>query len=197
MLKRWGYLHSLDRAATSSENGKTMQNGETSKKNFGETRAAAAGENLRLTPPPLSELRGMLFTTAIKELDKVKRRAQYSAGAEALLKQIEPFETLIEGACGVKQPVAMPQGEEVRPAASFTPATVTRATQAAEKTVANRPGTREASSRTNGLRQATGKSRIEPSRAENMPKNRGRGGRDGLEDVQTLPSKRGQYRKKS
>jgi hypothetical protein len=47
-----------------------------------------------VTLPRLSELRGMNFTQAIRDLDSAKRPAPLSAGVDVLMNAIAPFETL-------------------------------------------------------------------------------------------------------
>jgi hypothetical protein len=59
----------------------------------------APAENAPLALPRLSELRGMCFSQALRELDRAKRPAQPTPGPnleiDALLRAIEPFESLI------------------------------------------------------------------------------------------------------
>ena len=51
-------------------------------------------ENAHLTLPRLSELRGMNFTQALRDLDSVKHPAPPSEGVDVLMNAIAPFETL-------------------------------------------------------------------------------------------------------
>ena len=126
----------------------------------------------------------MPFSTRIKELDRAKRSAQHNAVTEALLKQIEPFEPLIESTCGVKQGARPSQ--ELMPTANSSAASEAETAQAAKTNT----GTREAGSGESGAESS------EPSKATAKSKGDD-GGRGGFEEVQILPSKRGQYRKKS
>jgi hypothetical protein len=65
--------------------------------------AAAPEENAPLALPRLSELRGMCFSQALRELDRAKRPAQPTPGSttnptpeiDVLLRAIAPFESLI------------------------------------------------------------------------------------------------------
>lgn len=157
-------------------------------------------ESPLITPPPLSELRGMLFAPAIKELDRVKHEVPRDAGAEALMRHIEPFGELIESTCGLKQNLAMPHAEFERtgPAKNFAATLETRDTRTPEADRDREAGGGDAGVPAEGSpTEAEGAKKL-PPQTENGGKSKGRAyGRRMGEDVQILPSKRGQYKKRS
>jgi hypothetical protein len=160
-----------------------------------------------VTPPPLSELRGMCFTQALKELDLAKRPAPPSAGIEMLMNAIAPFESLFNhtGPAHSSGPAYTPEVEAEHTAAAHTLIPIPGLEIApAAANGANAHG--------NGSRQVAKPGEFHPSgsaapgqngarREENGSRTRHGQGHamheqgDLLEDVQILPSKRGQYKK--
>lgn len=155
------------RRTAEAENRKAALNGERSGGSAEEAGKPAAEEPAQVTPPGLSQLRGMLFSPAIRELDKMKHRAQHNAEFETLLRQIEPLEPLIESAGALKNPMPAPQAGPESAASTDASAAVSDRSAA----------------------------RAEERKKPEKSKARGNGGED-LRDVPTLPSKRGQYKRK-
>lgn len=155
-----------------------------------ETEIQAQETSAHFALPKLSELRGRIFSRGIRELDLAKHGTQRSAEAENLLKHIAPFESLFDGtgAAGNFAPRAAGQAE---PEAPLHP-------------MVQVPESEGVAGATNGDgAQDSGRPKI-TSEPEILPwnlvrprksKTRGNGG-ESVDDVQILPSKRGQYRRK-
>ncbi|MGO8933733.1 MAG: hypothetical protein ACLPLZ_02820 [Terracidiphilus sp.] len=165
----------------------------------------APGEASHLTLPRLSELRGMNFTQALRELDSAKHPAPPSDGIDVLMSAIAPFEALFTQ--GDSAPNDVPSAAAD---AEFDPLAAAPASFSAPE-----PG--DAAGAENGPVDAENTPPqpsflpFEPPLPEKIPDNRGeesgriRPGRSGagkppgsfLDQLQILPSRRGQYKKKS
>jgi hypothetical protein len=173
-----------------------------------ETEQPVLEETTRATLPRLCELRGMLFTAGLKQLDPARRGAPQSAEGELLMTQIAPFEPLLNPAEPAQRllPAQATQAEpkRVEPARTFIPVPEAEVTAAA-KSGAGSPG--------NGSQRGEAQSkfhltkRVKPakSRAQrgegdgrtNRGPNHGTQERAAVSDeVWILPSKKGQYKRK-
>ncbi|HEY1806808.1 MAG TPA: hypothetical protein VGG45_20225 [Terracidiphilus sp.] len=176
-----------------------------------EPASAAPEKTLRVSLPRLSELRGMRFSQALRELDHGKRPEQPNAGIETLMNAIAPFEPMFTAAeppsvTNGDSPDAAPAGLDLPPALrAFIPILEPRdLPQAVNGTAVN--GNRangdhlqsnsgsskpEPHTQTNGHREEDReRSRLEKKGAREKPGNF-------LEQLEILPSRRGQYKKKS
>jgi hypothetical protein len=167
----------------------------------------ALDESTHVIPPRLSELRGMFFSAGLKELDRTRHAAQQSVEAELLMKAITPFE---------------PQFNHTESASSSVPGYTPEVE--AEHTVGARTlipipnpeiapvATNEAGADNHGSRQVAKQREFHPSQVVALEKSGARRGRNGgqtqreqdrampeqsgvSDEVQILPSKRGQYKK--
>jgi len=162
-------------------------------------------ETPRLTLPRLSELRGMNFTQALRELDLSRRPAPPSAGIDVLMSAIAPFETLFTqfGSTpnGVPSAVAdlesdllaaMPASYSV-PEPGLAPGPVNEAVGAETHPPqrSSHPSKQDLPAKSRGYRgEENGRLR---------PGQNGNGKKPGsfMDQLQILPSRRGQYKKKT
>jgi hypothetical protein len=94
---------SISEVATESAQKSAQNSPRNSEPNHAQDPAPAPEENAPRALPRLSELRGMCFSQALRELDRAKRSAQPTLGStpgptpeiDALLRAIAPFESLI------------------------------------------------------------------------------------------------------
>ncbi|HVN93417.1 MAG TPA: GTPase domain-containing protein [Terracidiphilus sp.] len=140
----------------------------------------------RISLPRLSELRGMRFSQAIRDLDQAKRPVHPDAGLETLLSAIAPFEKMFAGEAPVSaindgSPEAA-STELDRPAPMPTLIPVDDA-RSPEQTSVDLSSTKE-----------NRNAETEQSPAEQNGSKTHLGGL--LEQLHILPSRRGQYRKK-
>jgi len=159
--------------------------------------------------PRLSELRGMHFSDGLKELDQARHLGPPSADTELLMNAIAPFEPRIEQTAPTQSaapaPVPQEQPEIAVPVRTFIPVPEPGVVPAA---------TNGALSRADGSRTVTAQPRFLPLKRATPAKNReqragnGNAARRGispekeehgqvLDEVQILPSRRGQYRKRT
>jgi hypothetical protein len=167
----------------------------------------ALEEPTHVMPPRLSELRGAFFSAGLKELDRARHAPQQSVEAELLMRAIAPFEPQFnhtdfasgsvpghtpeveaEHAAGARTLIPIPN-PEIAPAA-----------------------TNEAGAHGHGLRPVAKQREFHPSKAVSPEKSGARRGGNGGQtrreqghamqeqsgvsnEVQILPSKRGQYKK--
>jgi len=162
-------------------------------------------ETAHVTLPRLSELRGMNFTQALRELDSAKHPAPASAGVDVLMSAIAPFETLFTNS-GSAQNGASSAGAN----AEFDPlAAMTASFSALERGVA--PGAENEAVGAKTHPPQPSHFPFKPSLPEKSQGNRAeegrltRPGQDGagkkpgsfLDQLQILPSRRGQYKRKT
>ena len=166
-------------------------------------------QTTHLTLPRLSELRGMCFSQALRELDQTRRPAQPSAGVETLMSAIAPFETLftqmdsaqngvLSGAGHVEpEPLAAMHASIPLPESGVEP-------EAENGTAANENGAKKHPSQPNFLpSKPVGPAKAGGHRGENhggtRPVQNAAVQMSGgiLDQLQILPSRRGQYKKKS
>lgn len=172
-----------------------------------ETAKPALEEPSHVTPPPLSELRGTFFSAGLKELDMERHAVQQSAEVELLMRAITPFEPLFNHtkpahssghACTPEL-----EAEHTAAAHTFIPiAGLEIAPAAANEADAHSNGSRHvakqresrssksAAPESNGTRRGGNGDQARRGQNQSM---REQG--DVLDDVQILPSKRGQYKK--
>jgi hypothetical protein len=157
-----------------------------------ETTEPVTREEAHFVPPRLSGLRGMLFWRGLQELDKLKHGEARNSSAEALLRHIEPLEKSIESACSPDHGKAVRQADAPGAAEADPSSPVAEAikmTSGAE--------TEERRAQDSGSPNGTAPSNLPQTKAEKRGKGAGRGdGRERADDVQVLPSRRGQYKRK-
>jgi hypothetical protein len=172
-----------------------------------ETAKPATEKRTNVAPPRLSDLRGTFFSAGLKELDVARNATQQSAEAELLMSAIAPFEPLFNHTAPAHSSVpAYPVeggAEHAAAARTFIPIPDPAITPSA---------TNGADAHGNRSRPVVKQRELHPSRSVAPEKNGARHGGNGdhprrgqnhtteeqggvLDDVQTLPSKRGQYRK--
>jgi hypothetical protein len=172
-----------------------------------EAAQSAPEETSRLTLPRLSELRGMNFTQALRDLELAKRAAQPSAGVDVLMSAIAPFETLFTRFDSAQNNVPSEAPQMDPPAALQTsiPFPEPKVAPGAENgAMGGEKVAKEHSLRPNFLPfepDVSAKSR-EYRGEENgrtRPGQNGAGKKPGsfLDQLQILPSRRGQYKKKT
>ena len=172
-----------------------------------EAAQSAPEETSRLTLPRLSELRGMNFTQALRDLDLAKRPAQPSAGVDVLMSAIAPFETLftrfdsaqnnVPSEAPHMDPLAAMQTSIPFPEPGVAPGAENGA-MGGEKVAKKHqpqpsflPFEPDRSAKSRGYRgEENGRTR---------PGQNGAGKKPGsfIDQLQILPSRRGQYKKKS
>jgi hypothetical protein len=165
----------------------------------------APAATAHLTLPRLSELRGMNFTQALRDLDSARHPAPPSAGVEELMSAIAPFETLFTNSDSAQNGVPSAAAHAELDLLAAMPASFS----APEHGVA--PG---AESGAVGAKTHPPQPNFHPSEQDLPAKSRGdrreengrsRPGQNGagkkpgsfLEQLQILPSRRGQYKKKT
>lgn len=147
--------------------------------------------------PKLSGLRGRLFALGIRELDLARHSDRHQAESEFLMKQIEPLASIFEGtgfggagAAGNFVPGAEAQAgpEKARPMLAARPAPETNTASGA---------TNDEGVRADELPKITSEPEILFPNLVSPKKSKMRGsGYESVDDVQILPSKKGQYRRK-
>jgi len=159
--------------------------------------------------PRLSELRGMHFSDGLKELEQARRSEPPSTETGLLMNAIAPFEPRIEQMAPTQSaapaPVPQEQPDIAVPVRTFIPVPEPGVVPAA---------TNGALSQADGSRSVTAQPRFLPQKRATPAKNReqragnGNAARRGkspekeehgqaLDEVQILPSRRGQYKKKA
>ncbi|MGB7264007.1 MAG: hypothetical protein WBC92_00740 [Terracidiphilus sp.] len=157
-----------------------------------EPESQAQGNDTHFQLPRLSGLRGGLFWTGIKELDAVKHGTRHHAEADELMRHIAPLASLFEGSnpAGIFARGAMAHAEPEHQAAM-------RSNDPSAETKASAQATNETGAPSNGSPTGTSKAEILHAKG-GKPGNDGTqgDGRVPLDEVQLLPSKRGQYRRR-
>jgi len=183
----------------------TSRNSESETGHAQETVQPAPREASRLTLPRLSDLRGMNFTQALRDLDSAKHPAPPSSGIDVLMNAIAPFEALFTQSDSAQKDVPSAAGHaEFDPLAampaSFSapePGVAARAEDGAvgarkhppqQSFLPFKPSVPEKSEGSRG--EESGRTRPEPNGAGRKP-----GGF--FDQLQILPSRRGQYKKKT
>lgn len=159
-------------------------------------------ESAHIELPRLSDLRGMCFSQALRDLDRAKRPASSDAGIDVLMNAIAPFESLL-AQMESKQTDALSEAAHAEP----DPLTAMQAFSF--------PGPEFASERGNGKSANENGSRKHPSQPSLLPFNpivpansrssrgdneRARSGQESggiLDQLNILPARRGQYKKKT
>jgi hypothetical protein len=183
----------------------TFRNSESETGPAQETVQPAPREASRLTLPRLSQLRGMNFTQALRDLDSAKHPAPPSDGIDVLMSAIAPFETLFTQSDSAPNDVSSAAAHaELDPLAAM-PASFSAPEPAVAAGAENGPvGAKKHPPQPSFLP-------LKPSVPEKSQGNRGeeggrtRPGRNGagktpgsfLDQLQILPSRRGQYKKKT
>jgi hypothetical protein len=170
----------------------------------------APEKTTRLSLPRLSELRGMRFSQAIRDLDLAKHHASPSAGLEALMNAIAPFEPMFTR----MEPASAKDDDppETAHAESDLPASLRAFIPISESTVSSeaKNGVTAESTRAkvNYLHPGSFSPNPEPNvKSKERRGEEGEGSRPELkvankklsgpfEQLQILPSRRGQYKKK-
>lgn len=164
----------------------------------------------RVSLPRLSDLRGMLFSQALRELDLARRPAPPSTGIESLMSAIAPFEPMFKH----MEPASAKNDDspEAVPDESDLPASLRAFVPISESGVSTEAIGRVAEEATSALGNHLPSNSISPIPAE-QPKSKGRRGQEDersqpeqkvarqklagpFEQLQILPSRRGQYKKK-
>jgi hypothetical protein len=166
---------------------------------------SAPRETSHLTLPRLSQLRGMNFTQALRDLDSARRPAAQISGVEVLMNAIAPFETLFTQGDSAQNGVPSAAAH-----AEFDPlAAMQNSILFPEPGVA--PG---AENGAGGAKKHPLQPNFQPTKPDLPAKSRGfrgeengrtRPGQNGagkkpgsfLDQLQILPSQRGQYKKKT
>jgi len=166
---------------------------------------SAPAETARLTLPRLSELRGMNFTQALRDLESARHPAPPSTGVDVLMNAIAPFETLFTQFNSAQNGVPSAAAHAEFDLLAATPASFS----VPEPGVA--PGAESGTVDAKTHPPQPGFLPFKPSVPANSRGNRGeengltRPGQSGagkkprsfLDQLQILPSRRGQYKKKT
>ncbi len=189
----------------------TAPRGENGNRASYEPSSPAPEKTAHVSLPRLSELRGMRFSQALRDLDHARHPAQPSAEIETLMSAIAPFESMFTAAepassLNGDSPDATSAGLELPPALrallpileseissqAINGAAVNgngdNANRLTSNPHASKPGT---NTKNNGHRGEKGE--------RSGPEQNGSGPKPGsfFEQLQILPSRRGQYKKKS
>ena len=165
----------------------------------------AQAETAHVTLPRLSELRGMNFTQALRDLDSAKHPAPLDAGVDVLMSAIAPFETLFTNFDSVQNGVPSAAVHSELDLLAAMPASFS----APEAEVAAREENEAVGAKTHPPQpsflpfKASVPEKSQGSRGEES--GRTRPGQNGvgkkpssfLDQLQILPSRRGQYKKKT
>lgn len=170
-----------------------------------ETQQPAPREASRPALPRLSELRGMNFTQALRDLDSIRHHAPPSDGVDVLMNAIAPFETLFtnfdSAQNGIPSAAAHAELDPFAATQNSIPLPETGVTPGVENEAV---GAKNPPQQPNSLP-------LKPSVPTKSRGNRGeengrtRSGQNGagkkpgsfLDQLQILPSRRGQYKKKT
>jgi hypothetical protein len=183
----------------------TSRNSESETGPAQEIAKSAPRETSRLTLPRLSELRGMNFTQALRDLDSARRPAPQIPGVEVLMNAIAPFETLFTQSDSAQNgvpsaaahaefdPLAAMQNSISFPEPGLAPAAENGAGGATKHPLQPgfQPTKPDLPAKSRGFRgEESGRAR---------PGQNGAGKKPGsfLDQLQILPSRRGQYKKKT
>ena len=192
-------------------NGKAAESRTESEQIAQETAKRPEEADTRFRLPRLSGLRGGLFSPAIRELDLAKHSEEHSADAEALLRQIAPFEALFDNGELGKGGSSEAQGQTEQEQATRglanadletkTAKTATNGTEGSEagrsETGKNGAGANSYNAQSNESEAPLDSLTTSAPKVGRPAKNQtGGNGTERIDDVQILPSKRGQYRRR-
>jgi hypothetical protein len=183
----------------------TSRNSESETGHAQETVQPAPREASRLTLPRLSDLRGMNFTQALRDLDSAKHPAPPSSGIDVLMSAIAPFETLFTQSGSAQKDVpSAAEHAEFDPLAAMPASFSAPEPGAAAGAEDGAVGAKKHPPQQSFLPfKPSVPEKSEGNRGEESertrPEQNGAGRKPGgfFDQLQILPSRRGQYKKKT